>query len=82
MAVILPILEELNAGSLIATDQDPEAIRFLKNQNSKLRRESVFTKLVLANYKLFSANDFDGILADIGVSSYQLDTMQKEALVS
>jgi 16S rRNA (cytosine1402-N4)-methyltransferase len=26
------ILEELNGGSLIATDQDPEAIRFLKSK--------------------------------------------------
>ncbi|GIS40634.1 MAG: hypothetical protein Ct9H90mP13_04800 [Pseudomonadota bacterium] len=43
------ILEELNGGSLIATDQDPEAIRFLKSK-LKLRKESVFTKLVLANY--------------------------------
>jgi len=71
------ILEELNAGSLIATDQDPEAISFLKSKFKTEERISIHQARFSELHKLFSANDFDGILADIGVSSYQLDTAER-----
>tara|TARA_B100000085_G_scaffold156151_1_gene141813 strand:- start:357 stop:1274 length:918 start_codon:yes stop_codon:yes gene_type:complete len=71
------ILEELNGGSLIATDQDPEAIRFLKSKFKTEERISIHQARFSELHKLFSANDFDGILADIGVSSYQLDTAER-----
>ena len=71
------ILEELNGGSLIATDQDPEAIRFLKSKFKTEERISIHQARFSELDKLFSANDFDGILADIGVSSYQLDTAER-----
>ena len=71
------ILEELNDGSLIATDQDPEAIRFLKSKFKTEERISIHQARFSELHKLFSANDFDGILADIGVSSYQLDTAER-----
>ena len=71
------ILEELNGGSLIATDQDPEAIRFLKSKFKNEERISIHQARFSELHKLFSANDFDGILADIGVSSYQLDTAER-----
>ena len=71
------ILEELNGGSLIATDQDPEAIRFLKSKFKTEKRISIHQARFSELHKLFSANDFDGILADIGVSSYQLDTAER-----
>ena len=71
------ILEELNGGSLIATDQDPEAIRFLESKFKTEERISIHQARFSELHKLFSANDFDGILADIGVSSYQLDTAER-----
>ena len=71
------ILEELNGGSLIATDQDPEAIGFLKSKFKTEERISIHQARFSELDKLFSANDFDGILADIGVSSYQLDTAER-----
>ena len=71
------ILKELNGGSLIATDQDPEAIRFLKSKFKTEERISIHQARFSELHKLFSANDFDGILADIGVSSYQLDTAER-----
>ena len=71
------ILEELNGGSLIATDQDPEAIRFLKSKFKTEERISIHQARFSELHKLCSANDFDGILADIGVSSYQLDTAER-----
>ena len=71
------ILEELNGGSLIATDQDPEAIRFLKSKFKTEKRISIHQARFSELHKLFSENDFDGILADIGVSSYQLDTAER-----
>ena len=71
------ILEELNGGSLIATDQDPEAVRFLKSKFKTEERISIHQARFSELHKLFSANDFDGILADIGVSSYQLDTAER-----
>ena len=71
------ILGELNGGSLIATDQDPEAIRFLKSKFKTEERISIHQARFSELDKLFSANDFDGILADIGVSSYQLDTAER-----
>ena len=71
------ILEELNGGSLIATDQDPEAISFLKSKFKTEERISIHQARFSELPKLFGANDFDGILADIGVSSYQLDTAER-----
>ena len=71
------LLEKLNGGSLIATDQDPEAISFLKSKFKTEKRISIHQARFSELHKLFSANDFDGILADIGVSSYQLDTAER-----
>ena len=71
------ILEELNGGSLIATDQDPEAIRFLKSKFRTEERISIHQARFSELHKLFSTSDFDGIVADIGVSSYQLDTAER-----
>ena len=71
------ILREFNGGSLIATDQDPEAIKFLKSKFKTDKGISIHQARFSELHKLFSANDFDGILADIGVSSYQLDTAER-----
>ena len=71
------ILEQLVGGSLISTDQDPEAISYLKSKFKSEERLSIHQARFSELDKLLCANDFDGILADIGVSSYQLNTAKR-----
>lgn len=75
------ILEKLgDGGLLIAIDQDPDAIKvltekFKNNKNVKIVKNN-FSNL---NTILDEAGveGFDGLLLDIGVSSYQLDTAER-----
>jgi 16S rRNA (cytosine1402-N4)-methyltransferase len=68
-----PIIEKLNAkGHLYAFDQDDDAF------NNAIEHPS-FT-LIQSNYrwihrfmKLYNVNEVDGILADLGISSHQID---------
>ena len=71
------IIEQLVIGSLVATDQDPEAISYLKLKFKSEKRISIQQARFSELDKLFSSKDFDGILADIGVSSYQLNTAER-----
>jgi len=66
------ILKKLDEGSLIAFDQDQDALKnkiqddrlILINQNFRFMRNFL---------KLYKAVPVDGILADLGVSSHQID---------
>lgn len=66
------ILKHIGEGSLIAFDQDEDAIKnkldderlILINQNFRFMRNFL---------KLYRAIPVDGILADLGISSYQID---------
>ena len=71
------ILEQLVDGSLVATDQDPEAISYLKSKFKSEQRISIHQARFSQLDKLFSTNNYDGILADIGVSSYQLNNPKR-----
>lgn len=79
----LEILKRLTTGHLIAFDRDPAAIEAssirLKDHNSKIT-------YINDNYKNFSAHisacdkaseGLDGVIMDLGVSSYQLDTPER-----
>ena len=74
------ILEGLTTGRLLSIDQDPDAVetvtrRFAGNPRSVVRRANFSEMVSVAGEEGFSA--VDGILLDIGVSSYQLDTPER-----
>lgn len=68
-------------GKLVATDLDREAI---KNAESRLNEFAGRFTLINKNFKQFSkikeelgVDGFDGVLLDLGVSSYQLDNRER-----
>lgn len=74
------ILERLTAGRLLSIDQDPDAVkttqaRFCENDSSLVRRGNFADMAEIARREGFQKAD--GILLDIGVSSYQLDTPER-----
>lgn len=75
------VLSRLNGdGTLIAIDRDPDAVRVLKERFKDDGRVTVvhdnFGNIgnILENLGI---NGVDGIIADLGVSSYQLDTAER-----
>lgn len=74
------ILKKLGNGRLFALDRDPEAIEVLKERFKGDERVTVVQtefeniRSVLASYGEKCA---DGVLADLGVSSHQLDTAER-----
>ncbi len=67
------ILERLHSGRLIAFDQDPDAKNNLPDNDRLVFVEHNFKHLIRF-LKLHRALPVDGILADLGVSSHQIDT--------
>ncbi len=74
----MAILENLKEGKLFAFDQDADA-----EENAK-RIASRSLKFIKSNFKFFDkflkihgAKQVDGILADLGVSSHQIDTPER-----
>lgn len=74
------ILDKLTTGKLISIDQDPDAIKVVKNRfnnnKSSIIVQSNFSEIrnILSN---LSIDEVDGVLLDIGVSSYQLDSASR-----
>ena len=74
------ILKRLENGRLFALDRDPEAIAALKERFkgdervTVVRTEFENIRSVLASY---GEEHADGVLADLGVSSHQLDTVER-----
>ena len=74
------VAEKLTTGRIIAIDQDPEAIENLTNRFKDNDRVTVVhdnfvnIKSILGNLGI---DGVDGIMADLGVSSHQLDTDER-----
>ncbi|MEM7727283.1 MAG: 16S rRNA (cytosine(1402)-N(4))-methyltransferase RsmH [Cyanobacteria bacterium P01_A01_bin.45] len=58
---------------LTAIDQDEDALKAAQEHLSEYREQVTFIHTNFATYD-FPENQFDGIIADLGVSSYHLDT--------
>lgn len=71
------ILEKISKGTLVAIDRDPDAIKVINerigsNECVEIVNDNFFNiKNILGKRKV------DGILADLGVSSFQLDTAER-----
>ena len=73
------ILEKLTTGRLLVFDQDPDAVA----NAAEFKNDQRFT-FIAANFrhmkrylKLHKAEKVDGILADLGVSSHQINTPER-----
>lgn len=71
------ILERLSEdGRLFAFDQDPDAVNNAIEDDRFCLIEENFDKLE-ESLKLYRANKVDGILADLGISSHQIDCAER-----
>ncbi|NLG92085.1 MAG: 16S rRNA (cytosine(1402)-N(4))-methyltransferase RsmH [Clostridiales bacterium] len=74
------IEDKLTTGRLLSIDQDPDAIRAvterLKNNPCSIVYQANFSEMAEVAEKLHLA-PVDGVLLDIGVSSYQLDNPER-----
>lgn len=70
------ILDRLQKGRLIAFDQDPDARREVVDHNSLTFVPSNF-RYVRNWMEFFGEVQVDGVLADLGVSSHQLDEVSR-----
>ena len=77
----LEIAKRLDNGKLISIDKDEDALNFAKTRLSEYLDKIIFVKGNFADIDKILDNagveNVDGILADLGVSSYQLDTGER-----
>lgn len=71
------ILEKLTTGHLIAIDRDPDAIETLKERLGSYPNAHIVHSTFDRIEEILGDVKVDGILADLGVSSHQLDTADR-----
>lgn len=75
------IAKRLNTGRLICFDKDLDAINFAKTRLNEFASKITFVHSNFANIKeelkKLNIENVDGIIADLGVSSYQLDNAER-----
>ena len=73
--------ERMQNGKLICVDQDEEALSVARDRLLKISDNVLFYKSNFENFKeildYFVIDKVDGVLLDIGVSSYQIDNGQR-----
>lgn len=67
------IAERLTTGKLIAIDRDPDAIKILNERLGAMPSVTVVHNTFNNISEILSGTKVDGIIADLGVSSFQLD---------
>ncbi len=73
----LEILKRLDGGRLIAIDRDPDAIEVLKERFKGFDNVEIVNDTFDNIKSILNGRKADGILADLGVSSFQLDTAER-----
>lgn len=77
----LKIAERLEGGTLVAIDRDEDAIRVINERLSPFGERVRIVRDNFSNIKSvcesFGIDAIDGLLLDLGVSSYQLDTANR-----
>ncbi len=75
------ILKRLTVGKLISIDQDDDALKTCREKFKKYGERSILVKnnfsnlsVILDELKIYG---IDGVIMDLGVSSYQLDTAER-----
>lgn len=75
------ILDRLTTGRLIANDKDADAIENAKDKLSVYAEKITYVhddyKNIIAHLDDLQIDGLDGILLDLGVSSYQIDTAER-----
>lgn len=71
------ILERLKGGRLIAIDRDPDAIEVITERIGKNSNVKIVNDNFCNIKKILGEEKADGILADLGVSSFQLDNPER-----
>lgn len=71
------ILERIPDGVLIAIDRDPDAIKVITERIGNLPQTQIVNDNFSNIKNILNGRQADGILADLGVSSFQLDTPER-----
>ncbi len=72
------IVEKLTTGKLYAFDQDPDAAENAKDIDStKFTLLKTNFRNIKKYLRLYDVKKVDGVLADLGISSYQIDTPER-----
>lgn len=75
------IVSQLQGGKLIAVDKDIEAIKSSQARLSEYKDKIIYIhddfKNVISNLDEMGVEKLDGVLIDLGVSSYQLDNAER-----
>ena len=71
------ILEHLPDGVLVAIDRDPDAITVITERIGSMPQVEIVNDVYSNIKNILDGRQADGILADLGVSSFQLDTPER-----
>ncbi len=71
------ILEHIPDGVLVAIDRDPDAIQVITERIGSFPQVQIVNDIYGNIKNILNGREADGILADLGVSSFQLDTAER-----